>query len=80
VLRLCTLLIYYIKAACVLHNFVRRRDGSNIEDTINCEMDDISDKIGVGNASSNAKDIREYFVKYFNDLKYTLSWQNKVLV
>lgn len=67
------------KAACVLHNFVRRRDGSNIEDTINCEMDGISDKIGVGNASSNAKDIREYFVKYFNNPKYALSWQNKVL-
>ncbi|XP_015372634.1 PREDICTED: uncharacterized protein LOC107167931 [Diuraphis noxia] len=67
------------KAACVLHNFVRRRDGFNFEDTISCEMPDVSDKIGVGNASLNAKDIREYFVKYFNNPEHALSWQNKVL-
>ncbi|XP_060880360.1 uncharacterized protein LOC132952183 [Metopolophium dirhodum] len=67
------------KAACVLHNFVRRRDGFNFEDTVSCEMPDISERIGVGNASLNAKDIREYFVKYFNNPKHALSWQNKVL-
>jgi len=51
------------KAACVLHNFVRRRDGFNFEGTVSCEMPYVSNKIGVGNTSLNAKDIREYFVQ-----------------
>lgn len=68
-----------IKAACVLHNFVRRLDGYNFEDSIDCNMDDMTDKIGVGNAPSSAKDVREYYVQYFNTPQHALSWQNKVL-
>lgn len=49
------------KAACVLHNFVRPRDGFSVEDSVSCNMDDVSNKIGIGNATSNAKDVREYF-------------------
>jgi len=45
----------------------------SFDDTISCNMSDMSDKIGVRNASSNSKYIREYFVKYFNDPKHALS-------
>jgi len=30
------------KAACVLHNFVCRRDGFSTEDTFNCKMEDFT--------------------------------------
>lgn len=67
------------KATCVLHNFVRRRDGYNSEESMNCNMDNILQRRGVANAPSNAKDVREYFVKYVNKSENALSWQNKVL-
>lgn len=67
------------KACCVLHNFIRRRDGYNTEDTQNCEMEDEIEKIGVGNSTSVAKEIRDYFVDYFNEPAHELSWQNKVI-
>jgi len=67
------------KATCVLHNFVRRRDGIHIEDTLNCMLGDVNEKKGVGNAPSEAKNVREYFVKYVNKPEFSLSWQNKVV-
>jgi len=67
------------KACCVLHNFVRRRDGYNTEDAQNCEMEDAVEKIGVGNSTSMAKEVRDYFVNYFNEPAHELSWQNKVI-
>lgn len=67
------------KACCVLHNFVRRRDGFNIEDTQSCSMESIMERRGVGNSQTNAKDVREYFVEYVNNPNHALSWQNKVI-
>lgn len=46
------------KAACVLHNFVRRRDGYITEDSMSCRMEEESERRGVGNASKNAKELR----------------------
>ncbi|CAI6371325.1 unnamed protein product [Macrosiphum euphorbiae] len=67
------------KAACVLHNFVRRRDGYNSEDAQICNMENITRRNGVGNSTSNAKDVREYFVNYFNNPAHELSWQKRVI-
>jgi len=71
------------KACCVLHNFVRRRDGGDgegiFEDTQNNVMESITERRGVGNSQTNAKDIREYFVTYVNDPNHALSWQNKII-
>ncbi|CAI6373815.1 unnamed protein product [Macrosiphum euphorbiae] len=67
------------KACCVLHNFVRRRDGFNFEGSLNGGMDSITERRGVGNAQTNAKDVREYFVKYINHPNNALSWQNKII-
>lgn len=64
------------KACCVLHNFVRRRDGYKYEDTLNCNMDSLIDRRGVGNSQTNAKDVREYFVTYVNDPNHALSWRD----
>ncbi|XP_050437787.1 uncharacterized protein LOC126843996 isoform X2 [Adelges cooleyi] len=67
------------KACCVLHNFVRRRDGYNFKDSLDCSMDSIAEKRGVGNSQTNAKDVREYFVKYVNHSSHALSWQSKII-
>jgi len=67
------------KACCVLHNFIRRRDGYCPEDTQTCDMEDLNKKVVVGNSTSVAKDVRDYFVNYFNQPNHALSWQNKVI-
>jgi len=73
------------KACCVLHNFVRPRrrdegDGEGIfEDTQSNLMESITERRGVGNSQTNAKDIREYFVTYVNDPNHALSRQNKII-
>ncbi|XP_008183327.1 uncharacterized protein LOC103309516 [Acyrthosiphon pisum] len=71
------------KACCVLHNFVRRRDGRDgegiFEDTQSNLMESITERRGVGNSQTNAKYIREYFATYVNDPKHALNWQNKII-
>jgi len=54
-------------------------DIGNIEHTLSCPLECITERRGVGNPSTSAKDVREYFVKYFNDPIHALSWQNKVI-
>lgn len=55
------------KACCVLHNFVRRRDGYSSEDAQTCGMEKPKEKKSVGNSTSVAKEVRDYFVNYVND-------------
>jgi len=63
-----------VKGACVLHNFVRRRDGINYEESLCCELDSI-DTVFRGSSGTNAKDVREYYAKYFNSPEGLLEWQ-----
>jgi len=37
-----------VKSYCVLHNFVRRRDGYMFEDSLTCDMDDVEKLAAVG--------------------------------
>lgn len=69
------------KACCVLHNFVRRRDGedNNYEDSQNNPMESLVERVGVRNSQTSAKDVREYFVMYVNNPNHALSWQNKII-
>ncbi|XP_025196002.1 uncharacterized protein LOC112595125 [Melanaphis sacchari] len=52
------------KACCVLHNFIRRRDGYNTEDTQNCEMEDAIEKIG-GQLNLSGKRNKRLFCRLF---------------
>lgn len=45
------------KACCILHNFIRRRDGFNYEDTLSCSLEDVTTRIGIGNSSTLAKNV-----------------------
>lgn len=56
-----------VKACCVLHNFVRRRDGYKFEDTLSNTLEEIAvNRNGVG-ARSQGIDVRSYFSDYFMD-------------
>lgn len=56
-----------MKACCVLHNFVRRRDGYKFEDTLSNSLEEISvNRNGVG-ARSQGIDVRSYVSDYFMD-------------
>ncbi|XP_008179993.1 protein ALP1-like [Acyrthosiphon pisum] len=52
-----------VKACCILHNFVRKRDGINYEDSEVNSIDDI-ETYG-GGARSQGVSVRDYFANYF---------------
>jgi len=53
-----------VKACCILHNYVRRRDGYQFEDTFFNNLDDIQN-YGNSGARHEGIDVREYFADYF---------------
>lgn len=66
-----------VQACCILHNFVRRRDGYLFEDTLTCTLAEI-DEVSVVGGLSKGIDVRESFCQYFNG-PGALPWQNKRL-
>lgn len=64
-----------VKCCCVLHNFVRKRDGFIFEDSLTCPMDSVNVQAVVGGRSTGL-DVRDNFCEYFNG-PGALSWQNK---
>lgn len=52
-----------VKACCVLHNFVRRRDGVNFDNTLYSHMDDM--EVTRTGSRSEGRHIREFFTDYF---------------
>ncbi|KAJ8941172.1 hypothetical protein NQ314_010471 [Rhamnusium bicolor] len=64
-----------VLATCVLHNFVRLRDGIRFEETLlSCDMTDIP-VIGTGNPSLKSKDIRDKLADYFVSPSGSVPWQ-----
>lgn len=53
-----------IKACCILHNFVRRRDGYKFEDTLSNNLDEFQMN-GTAGARQEGIIVREYFADYF---------------
>jgi len=52
-----------IKACCVLHNFVRKRDGTNFENSETISLEDI-EVHGTGTRSQGIE-VRDFFSNYF---------------
>lgn len=66
-----------IKAACVLHNFVRQRDGKREDTFPQCSMHNLTfDRVSRGNM--RAVSVRDKFAHYFSEIA-PLEWQNKVI-
>ena len=63
-----------IKTRCILHNFVRQRDGLQFQDTLyECTLDSIKAVGTSGNVTGTA--VREYFGKYFASPLGFVPWQ-----
>ena len=60
----------FIQACCVLHNFVRKQDGYNFDDT----LESIPAYGTRGNNSG--KTIRDHFTNYFCSAQGLVPWQN----
>lgn len=63
-----------VKACCVLHNFVRRRDGFNFEDTLSNNLDDLENNNNKNGSQSQGKDIRNNSANYFMEARVTFSY------
>lgn len=64
-----------VQCCCLLHNFVKKRDGFIFDDTLTCEMDDVEDVTSVG-GKSNGIEVRDLFCEYFNG-PGAVSWQER---
>lgn len=64
-----------VKACCILHNFVRRRDGYNFEESLTCDMESIPAQ-GL-RATTHGVKVRDTFMNYFCSDEGSVPWQNK---
>ena len=63
-----------VKACCMLHNYVRIKDGIRFTDTCyECPLQNIPSSYMRGTASGTA--IRDYFSSYFTSVQGCVTWQ-----
>ena len=63
-----------VKTCCILHSFVRQRDGFQFQDTLyECPLESIKAVGTRGNVTGTA--VREYFAKYFTSPLGSVPWQ-----
>ena len=63
-----------VKTYCILHKFLRQRDGFQFQDTLyECPLDSIKAVGTRGNVTGTA--VREYFTKYFTSPQASVPWQ-----
>lgn len=63
-----------IKASCILHNYVRQKDGVHFEDTLyECSLSSVTPNNVRGSRSGTTT--RDYFTKYFTSPQGSIPWQ-----
>ncbi|XP_050515077.1 uncharacterized protein LOC126891204 [Diabrotica virgifera virgifera] len=65
-----------IQACCVLHNFVRKRDGYNFRDTLTCPLESVSTTGTRGTVDGLTT--RDAYAIYFST-EGAVPWQNKMI-
>lgn len=69
--------IKIVQATCLLHNFVRRREGINFEEQLStCNLRDVRTSLFV--VSTSGQRVREFFKEYFVN-EGRLYWQDKYI-
>lgn len=69
---------HIVKAVCVLHNFVRKRDGYNFKDQLFVDdLETISSQSSHQNIT-NATNVRQKFTEYFNN-EGRVVWQDRIV-
>lgn len=70
--------VVIVKACCLIHNFVRERDGYTFEDTLNViGIENTNEVINIGPCS--AAQIRDKFATYFVSEEGAIDWQNNMI-
>lgn len=69
------LAIYIVKACCVLHNFVRTRDGHRVHEDSNSDGIQNVENFGRQQGGRGANRIRDFFADYFVSDSGSVSWQ-----
>ncbi len=67
-----------VQACCVLHNFVRERDGYNFEDTLTIEGFNAVPYMEGERGNKSGNDIRKAFAEYFMTQEGSVAWQWKM--
>lgn len=67
-----------IRACCVLHNFVRNRDGVDFENTLNVIGLNEDERV-TRECERSAFAIREKFAQYFSSAEGSVPWQNNFI-
>lgn len=69
---------YIVKAICVLHNYVRIRDGHSYEDTFfTPPLENLAGEV-VGGRAIRVGDVQTKFMDYFNN-EESVEWQNRMI-
>lgn len=68
-----------VKTLCVLHNFVRNRDGFVFEDTLSIQGLEDMNSSGLSTRTKSVADIRDKFAEYFVSPEGEVPWQYKVV-
>lgn len=67
--------IIIVKACCVLHNYIRKRDGYRVEDTLTINgLQDLD--LNVNNNIRSGDMIRDKFANYFISPNGAVPWQD----
>lgn len=70
--------IKIVKACCILHNFVRTRDGYKFDHTLSIHgFETSNDTIDTQNRSGNS--IRDMFANYFSTEEGKVEWQDRMI-
>ena len=63
-----------VKACCVLHNYVHKKDGVRFEDTCyECPLQNVNATKARG--TGDGINVRDYFAKYFTSPAGAIPWQ-----
>lgn len=68
-----------IKACCILHNFVRRREGYKFEETLNVTGFEGLNVDNESRGTAIAINVRDTFADYFDSTEGALEWQYRVI-
>ncbi|XP_054259855.1 uncharacterized protein LOC128984546 [Macrosteles quadrilineatus] len=68
-----------IKACCILHNFVRKREGYNFEETLNVTGFHELEVDVESRGTKEALTVRDKFAEYFDSPEGALEWQYRVI-
>lgn len=69
----------FIRACCILHNFIRERDGVDFDNTLNVVGLDEGDAVLQQGNHRSALTIREKFAQYFSSEEGSVPWQARVI-